>query len=390
MKEIPSASTLSKYIRRLAGTEKRRENDTSISYGVSGGTECVQNTFQEVTEQLFKTLPSSSVASILDYDASICYAEKKHCKKTYDGEYGCMAYIAFIGSLCASVELEPGNHSPHDHVYERTRSLIEFCHAAGIRLTTMRADAASYQHELLDYCIEDDIMFYVRAPNNAAVTEDVNAIGTWSLETLHKAKGKTETISTGETVHTMNKSQHAFRLVGEKRTVETPAETDDRLLDVPQIKTTHWMIATNDTTHTPAEIIEIYNARQHVSEHGNEVLKNEYGLAYLPFRCEDGLGANRIYAYICGMLCNLFETFKMTCIPKEKQKHKLSTIINQYIHIPARIRSHAHTVTIALPSYAKKIYHVLNEWMKYIKRNTKRISCRKEVPLYAPMIYRRI
>jgi hypothetical protein len=388
MKEMPSASTLSKYIRRLCGTEKRRENDTTVSYGVPDGTTRVQNTYYELTEQLFKMCAQHS--SVLDYDASICYAEKKHCKKTYEGEYGCMAYIGFVGPLCTSVELEPGNHSPNDHVYERTRSLIEYCKAAGINVTTMRADAASYHHQLLDYCHDNDIIFYVRAPNNAAVKEDVQAIKKWEPEILHKTKEKTETIYTGETVHAMNKSQHAFRIVGEKRVTEKPPETDGRLLDVVQTITEHWMIATNDNTHTPAEIIETYNARQHVSEHGNEVLKNEYGLRHLPFRCEDGLEANRIYAYLCGMLCNLCETFKQTCIPKEEQPKRLSTLIHKYMYVPARIKHHAHTTTVALPSYAKKIYRVLNMWMMNIKNHVKRIPYRKEAPHYVPLIYRRI
>ncbi len=143
MSNIPSASAVGDFIKRISRAKFSKRNRKSKKEELVNGIDIIQNIFYETTKEIMKQM-RSVLNGIIDYDASVIEENKQYSKKMYTGDYGTMGYFAFMGRICIMPELEPGNHSPSDKADRRTISCIEFCWKSGIKVKKMRADAASY------------------------------------------------------------------------------------------------------------------------------------------------------------------------------------------------------------------------------------------------------
>jgi hypothetical protein len=78
------------------------------------------------------------------------------------------------------------------------------------RVKTVRADSAAYQADVLNYCEETHKVFAIGADQDAAVKAAIAAIpeGEWKMFRDGEI---------AETVHCMNKTDKAFRLIGMRR-----------------------------------------------------------------------------------------------------------------------------------------------------------------------------
>jgi len=80
----------------------------------------------------------------------------------------------------------------------------------GKRIKYFRSDSAAYQWEILDYCEKKGIKYAVGADLDSSVRE---AIAQIPASRWRPIKGG----HLAETVHSMNKSRHSFRLMVVKR-----------------------------------------------------------------------------------------------------------------------------------------------------------------------------
>jgi hypothetical protein len=390
MEEMPSSAAVADWLRRAGQVELRG----GARGGWEDGLRKVQDLFYEHVAQVLWAM-RGELDRMLDFDAMCIEEDKEYNERMYTGERGTMGYFAFAGSVCVMAELEPGNHSPNDHVAERVKSCLDVCRKAGVPMRALRSDSAGYTADVFNLCEDapQPVAFYVRARNDDAVRASVRAIprNDWKPCQVRMAHGQERTALMADTAHAMQKTRNGFRLVAERREMEVACaeERDGLLVQVPRVETRHLSIATNDHTSSMAEVTAIYNRRQGCDEQGNDKLKNDVLLGALPCRGAYGFPANRVYGYLCAMLHNVVEWYKHDCLAREEQTLRLPTIVQRDFAVAARVTLHARTLTLTLASYAGSMATALQHRIDHIRKKIHRVSVPPAAPSFSPMIFRR-
>jgi hypothetical protein len=194
--EMPSSDATGDWLRRMGAKE---------SGGLAG--------LQRVNRCVFRRLLRNDERSgyTLDIDATQIVAEKREARYTYKGEKGYMPLVGHLAetSLVIGYQFREGNAAPAAGNPE----FLQDCEGAmpkGKKITAIRADSAAYQAAIFNYCEETNKVFAIGADRDAAVKTAIASI----------SKGEWKTFRNGEiaeTVHCMNKTNKAFRLIVMRR-----------------------------------------------------------------------------------------------------------------------------------------------------------------------------
>ena len=117
----------------------------------------------------------------------------------------------------------------------------------------------------------------------------------------------------GEFLHTMNHTDHAFRIIVVKRQVTPILPTMESFLDKDEFlayaSERYSVIATNveDKDLTAQEVVRLYRQRGETSENRIKALKGGFNLNYLP---TSDFMANALYFQIGVLAYSLFIMFK--------------------------------------------------------------------------------
>ena len=112
----------------------------------------------------------------LDPDATNIETKKQGvCKKIYKGFYGMSILAGFISEYgcCVDTSLRNGNINPSKGLIEQLKSVHLSMEEAGLRLKNYRSDAAAYKTEIINYCIEHSINFFIRIDLTNNVREEM-------------------------------------------------------------------------------------------------------------------------------------------------------------------------------------------------------------------------
>lgn len=422
MKKIPSSSVVGDFLRRYANVELQKDGTRG---GIENGLELLGNLFYEVAVMALKNLEKNK-SFTLDVDAFVIEENKEYAKYTYKKTKGTMGFGGFVEGVCVLLELEPGNHSPNDNIFKRTESCIKLAKQARINIDKIREDAAGYVSELINYCINNNIKFYIRASKDAAVKESIKTIKEleegkkagykkedleycWQEKNINIAGNETTTKTVGIAVHAMENTE-AFNLVTQRKEIITKPEKPDTTRlpgfeNEPEIQRIYRAVATNDFDKLSKETIEFYNKRGDASENCNKELVSDYGVGRLPCGGEFGLETNRGYAYIVGMLYNLVQIFNRECVEevekeaetetekkegnkKKSYKHRLPTFTNNIIKVPALITYHGRRLTLKMSNYMIGMAEKFKMLLEKIKEKIKLYRTPKEAPDYIRLIFR--
>ena len=434
MKDIPSSTTVGRFLYKYANVNLNKKNER---LGHENGLELLGNLFCETAVITLKEM-GKDINPVLDIDAFIIDENKKYSKWTYKKGKGTTGYGGFIDGVCVMLELEPGNHSPNDNIFKRTISAIEIAKKAGINIQIVREDAAGYVADLINYCEENEIKFYIRASNDDAVKKSIMTIvprkegkkrgyegeqleSCWKEAEIKIAgNNKTTTKTIGVAVHAMDKT-NAFNLVTQRTEIITKPEKPDltklpTFENDPEIQYICRAIATNDLKNSGKKVTEIYNQRGDASENYNKELVGGFGLGDLPAGGEYGLEVNRGYAYIIGMLYNLMHIYKKNCFDdienefqketeketeketdkkvgkkvgkKQEHNYRLSTLTRNFFRIPAIVSSHSKILTITMANYMEEKADLLDLLLEEVKEKIKVHRTPKEPPNYIQLIFR--
>jgi len=272
---------------------------------------------------VFRALQSeSTVAYTLDMDAMLIEAEKRSAQMTYKGFKGyspLLCHLAENGLVLYS-EFREGNVSPQTRNLEVLKRCVRLM-PPGKRIKYFRSDSAAYQWELLDYCEEKGIKYAVGADLDISVREaiaQIPASGWRPIKGGHLA----------ETVHSMNKSRHGFRLLVVKRPAQGHlfGEVEEHLT----------AIATNREEEAEA-VLAWYNQRSDKSENRLKELKDGVGLEGLP--CGDFAG-NAAFFKIGVMAYNLFRIFELKALGPEWSSFRLRTVRWRFYNVAGKLVSH--------------------------------------------------
>ena len=280
---------------------------------------------------------------VLDIDASVIESHKSIAEYTYKMFPGFTPMIGHVnGGYILHSEFRSGNIAPADHNLTFVKRCEEQLPRA-TKLQYLRADSASYQAKLFDYCQDNGIIYTIGAHLDRSVLNSIKDIKQW--ETIKSHDGKTHHVKeeVAELIHTMQHTNHAFRLIVVKKTTTPILHGFEDILSEEELlayaSERYHVIATNadEEEMSAQDAVMFYRKRGDTSENRIKELKNGFNLKYLP--TSDFTG-NAFYFQIGVLAYNLFVMFKET-LQKSWQHHTIETLRYKLYNIAGKVITHA-------------------------------------------------
>ena len=273
----------------------------------------------------------------LDADAMEIIGEKADALFTYKGNKGYMPVAGFLYEtpVCVYDEFREGNVAPgfgQKEFYLQCRERMP----RGKRIGYYRADSASYQAELFNQLEEDGVTYGITADQDKAVKKVIALIE--PAEWREPVRGCGYELA--ETVHCMNGTKKAFRLVV-KREIRRQRELFEK--EGPYF---YHAVATNwlEEEKNREQVLKWHNQRGQ-AENFNKELKMGLGMERMP--CGQS-HANAVYFRIGVIAYNLFIGFKRLSCPESWMKHTMATFRWKMVQVAGRIVSHAGKTVLKL------------------------------------------
>ena len=329
----------------LATVLKREAMPSSDAFGDwlrrSGG-EAGLAGLSRINQRLVSTRIGQSglTAHTLDADASQIVAEKEAAHFTYKGEQGYMPMIGHLAEAGVVIhdEFREGNIAPATSNLEFIRA-CEACLPKGHRIAHVRLDSAGYQASIFNDCEATGKTFAIGArldvPTQKAIADIPESA--WRHYT---------DCAVAETLHSMNDTHKAFRLIVVKH---------KRQADLFDDKPKYHVIASNRVEST-ADTLVWYRQRGEVSENGIKELKIGFGMERMP--CGQ-FKANAAFFRMGVIAHNLFVLFKHSALGDGWQRHKVATVRWRLFHLPGKVVRHAGAWVLKVAADAVELFRAI-------------------------------
>jgi len=324
LKDMPKADTIGKWLKR---------NGLLGVYGI-----------EKINKLLLKShlKHCDKKELVLDIDATVIEAEKSTARSTYKGPPGYTPMIGHInGGFLIHSEFRTGNIAPADtnvsFVKKCVKQLPKDC-----KLKYLRADAATYQVKVLNYCFENNITFTIGAHLSPSTRAEIKNISSWTQHSKYE--------QIAEYIDTMTNVEKAYRLIVVKKRI-TPMLPHIEDMLTPEQKLQYFeehyhVIATNDLEHSAEEMLEFYRQRGETSENRIKELKLGFNMSYLP---TSDFMANAFYFAIGTLAYNAFVLFKQT-FKEGWKRHIVQTIRYKLYNIAGKVIQHARKIILKVNS----------------------------------------
>ncbi len=276
----------------------------------------------------------------LDIDATQIVAEKHEAFITYKGERGYMPMVGHLAEngLVIGDDFREGNVAPA----ARNLEFINHCYnlmPKGKEITALRADSATYQASVFNWCEKKGVKFAIGGKLDKATMSAINQMNQW------EAYGDRQI---AETVHSMEKTDKAFRLIVIKRPVQQTIVPDDQEPEDAR----YTVIATN-RTESIKEIIKWYNKRGDTSENRIKDLKIGFGMERMPCGTFE---ANSMFFRIGVTAYNLFVLFKLLALPSSMKKRQVQTIRWVLYQTAGKIVKHGGAISLKISRVVHSLF----------------------------------
>ena len=290
---IPSSDAIGDWLRRM---------------GTGEGLEGLQGVNQRLLKRAMRE--DGMKGYTLDIDATGIMAEKKEAKMSYKGFKGYMPLVGHLAEngMVVGDEFREGNDSPS----ARNLEFIKYCREQmpkGKRIKALRSDSAGYQADIINYCEEKGIEYAIGAVLDEAVMGAIGGIGADEWKPYQNGY-------IAETVHCMEKTKEAFRLVVIRRAYQK------EMFGEEEVRVKYKAVATNKKG-TGEEVIGWYNQRGDSSENRIKELKIGFGMERMP--CGD-YKANAVFFRIGVIAYNLYRLFVLKVLEKGWHRHQVQTV----------------------------------------------------------------
>jgi hypothetical protein len=312
---MPSSDATGNWLRRMGQGE-----------GLEGMHRVNHTVFQRLLRQDERT------SFTLDIDATQIVAEKRDAKWTYKSEKGYMPMVGHIAELGLVVghEFREGNVAPQT----RNLEFMQDCDAAmpkGRKIVAVRIDSAGYQAKIFNWCEATDKVYAIGADQDAAVKAAIAVIAEADWKPFRDGW-------IAETVHCMNKTDKAFRLVVMRR----PRDVD--LFEQGSPWRYH-AIASNREDEDAAATMIWYSKRGDTSENRIKELKIGFGMESMP--CGQ-FQANAMFFAIGVLAYNLFLGFRSSALDDDWSNSQVRTVRWRLFQTPGKVVCHARQVVLKI------------------------------------------
>lgn len=285
----------------------------------------------------------------LDIDATQIVAEKQAAKWTYKGERGYMPIVGHLAEngLVIGEEFREGNDAPG----ARNLEFIKHCTAQmpqGVRIARLRADAATYQSDVFNWCGNKEISFAIGGHLDVATRAAIEAIDASAWRPYQDG-------AIAETVHSMEKTDTAFRLIVVRRPVQRDFFKEK---DSEEELSERYKVIASNRDETAEETVAWYNRRGDASENRLKELKIGFGMQRMP--CGQ-FEANAMFFRIGVLAYNLFVFFKMTTLCGDWGRHQVQTLRWRFYQCAGKVVHHAGNVILKVNRRRFELFEEVRE-----------------------------
>ena len=323
LEKIPSSDAFGDWLRNM---------------GANGGLFCLEKVNRRLLKRAMKYDGVKDYT--LDIDATGIVAEKQSAKMTYKGFKGYMPIVGHIAEngLVLGDEFREGNVAPA----RGNLAFINYCirqMPKGKRIAFLRSDSAAYQAEIINYCEREGIHFAIGADLDEAVVKAIGAIP-------DKEWASYKNGSIAETIHSMNKTKEAFRLIVIRRPFQ------GTLFDEEKMSVRYIVIATN-RMESAEDVVRWYNQRGECSENRIKELKIGFGMERMPCGQYE---ANAVFFRIGVLAYNLYRLFLLKILSPSWHRHQVQTIRWRLYQIAGKIVFHGGQVFLKLRRNVRQLF----------------------------------
>jgi len=278
----------------------------------------------------------------LDCDAVFFASGVRGARMSYLGERGWMPMLAYWAELGAVVhdEFRDGNQSPGSGALPFLKESVAQLPGC-IEDVRIRSDSAWYIAELMDWCHDCGHKFSITADKDSAVKELIAGVaeGQWvELESDAEPKKGHKHLRqwAHDTVHTLNGSENAYRMILLRRERRQP--------DLFEGAYTYGAIITNMDMALQAQLR--WHWERCNSENHHKELKHGLSLRVLP---SGDFATNALWFRIGTLAYNLIATLKHLKLDESWRYLSVKTIRFRLLRIPALVVRHARTLWLRAP-----------------------------------------
>lgn len=291
----------------------------------------------------------------LDIDAFGIESNKEEAKWTYAGYKGYMPIAGFIPELeiCVGYEFREGSEAPASRNYEFIRDIMEDIKETGKKIMRVRSDSAAYQAGVFNYINRQGAKYTITVSKDVSVIDSIKQLKDTGWTRLKDSEGKDTDREYGEFIHTMNGTDHSFRII-----VQRWLNPQRDLIEETEEYCYHG-IATNclEEDMDTVEVIRWHNKRSN-SENYNKQVKSGFKMEYMP--CGD-FNANAVWFGVGILAYNLFIMSKLYLFPNSWKKKKIETIRWQFIQMAGKVISHSRELKLRICSTLREIYEMYKQ-----------------------------
>ncbi len=263
-----------------------------------------------------------------DNDATYFDSEKDSASYSYQKR---KQFSGLIGSfeelgMINTVDFRRGNVSPQDGILNQLKKATAQARAADKVLSYFRSDSAAYRMDIMTYCDQNEIRYFISGDKDKAVKKQITKIkeGKWKL--LEDKYAKNISTKWSEIKHKMSKGFTTRMLV-----LRWPNPDPDLFDASPYC---YHVIVTNDFDISPMEWLKKHNGRMGTIEHSNDEIKNGLGCDYAP---SHEFEKNRGYFLIGILAYNMLEIFKRYYLGMSTIKWKVRKLRFQFFNVCGKI-----------------------------------------------------
>ena len=308
LEAVPDAGTVGDWLRRQG----------------LAGSKAVERVSRELAAECLAEEPEEL---ILDVDATEIEADKQEAAWTYHQVKGYMPMLGYVSGVCVGHEFREGNESPGAGILE----FAQACEAAlpeGKRVY-FRSDSAAYQAAVIHHYSQPGRSFTITADLDRAVKREIRHLPETAWTPYRTGEGLATDRQIAETVHTMNGTEQAFRLI-----VLRWANPQPNLFEAERY--CYHAVATN-REEPASEVVWKHNQRGN-SENWHKELKAGLGMEQMP--CGD-FEANAMYFAIGVLAYNLAERLKRQALPASYRTMTVATLRWKLYRLAAKLVRHA-------------------------------------------------
>lgn len=323
LERLPSADALGDWLRRM---------------GAGPGVAALEQLNRELVKSY---LVAQAEEMTLDVDASIISAEKREAEWTYQKVKGYQPLLGYVEEVCVHHEFRAGNESAGTGAVK----FLEGCREqlpAGKKIY-LRSDSAFYQAAVINYCFAHELSFTITADQDRAVKAVIAGIKECEWKEYKTSDGLATEREIAETVHCMNETKQAFRLLVLRWKNPQPSLFEaDRYC---------YHAIASSRKETGSEVIWRHNQRGE-SENWHKELKVGFGMEQLPCGQHQ---ANAVFFSIGVLAYNLGLLLKAQLLPPEFRNVTVATLRWQLYRLAGKLIRHARVWVLQLKTDGEKL-----------------------------------